>query len=674
MARQSVLVMAILVLVLAAQVCSCPALPSIPLITPTDTPSPTPVVHVDLPALPATGEPVLISGAISYTSPFFIHGLKDSFVLLEDQAGFIRRDREFEFPLVGQALGPVEVVGDDTLTYSLLLPAIPQGTFVDVDNDGEDDTGVQVFAVAYWSNTWGDPFLERRDGTGWSNAYASTVTDPNRDDEIKGGILVVWAPDDQQGFPTGFGEDGLLFTADDPVSPIPAGYNVVDLNQEPFDFHKEAQPRIDLHEGELAVNDYAGLSYEEAFDALFERMSRDYPFTSEKGLDWDALYEEFAPPVARARNAEQFYLAIRDFTWAIPDGHINVTINGDVFFRERGGGFGLILAELGDGRVIVTTVLPDMPAAEAGIKVGAEIIEWDGQPVGQAIGQVQPYFGPYSTEHLKRLEQVVFLTRVPPFESVTVTFQNPDASGPEVVTMVAEAEYASLFQALPYLAEDELTLPIEGEVLDESGLGYINIATFSADYSLMTGLWEHYIGEMIESEIPGLIIDLRLNGGGNIGLALDFGGYFFDEEIVLSQRFDFNDLTGAFEVEGLPARIVPGPTLYEGPVALLVSPYCVSACEGFAYALTRDGRSTVVGHYPTAGAYGGVGRGQCSLPDDLSLQFPTSRSETPDGVLLIEGLGVVPDIFVPVTEDSARELDDPVLDAAVEALLEEIGR
>ena len=270
-----------------------------------------------------------------------------------------------------------------------------------------------------------------------------------------------------------------------------------------------------------------------------------------------------------------------------------MTINGDVFFEERGGGFGLILAELGDGRVIVTTILPDMPAAEAGIKVGAEIIEWDGQPVGQAIGQVQPYFGPYSTEHLKRLEQVVFLTRVPPFESVTVTFQNPGASGPEVVTMVAEAEYASLFQALPYVAEDELTLPVEGEVLDESGLGYINIATFCADYSLMTGLWEHYMGEMIESEIPGLIIDLRLNGGGNMGLALDFGGYFFDEEIILSQRLDFNDLTGAFEVEGLPARIVPGPTLYEGPVALLVSPYCVSACEGFAYALTRDGRSTV---------------------------------------------------------------------------------
>ena len=119
---------------------------------------------------------------------------------------------------------------------------------------------------------------------------------------------------------------------------------------------------------------------------------------------------------------------------------------------------------------------------------------------------------------------------------------------------------------------------------------------------------------------------------------------------------------------------MPGPMLYEGPVALLVSPYCVSACEGFAYALTWDERSIVVGHHPTAGAYGGVGRGQCSLPDDLSLQFPTSRTETLDGVLLIEGVGVVPDVTVPVTEKSALGLEDPVLDAAIEALLEEIGR
>jgi C-terminal processing protease CtpA/Prc len=321
----------------------------------------------------------------------------------------------------------------------------------------------------------------------------------------------------------------------------------------------------------------------------------------------------------------------------------------------------------------VTDVLPDTPAGEAGFEVGAEIVEWDGQPVGRAVGQVQPFFGPYSTKHHERLEQVVFLTRVPPFEQVAVAFRNPGSGQTIETDMVAAIEYDSLFQALAYFAEDELALPVEGEVLDQSGLGYIEIATFSDDYNLMATLWEHYISAMIEEETPGLILDLRLNGGGNSGLALDFAGYFFDEESVLSEHLTFNELTGAFEAEGLPSRIVPGPMLYEGPVALLVGPYCVSACEGFAYALSREGRSVVVGHFPTAGAYGGVGAGQVELPEALSLQFPTSRSETPEGDLLIEGVGVVPDVVVPVTEESVLGLEDAVLEKAIEVLLEEIG-
>lgn len=674
-----------LVLLLIVQTCSCPVLPDLAGDDQTNTPSPLPEASAtpepttppetpfpqptELPA----NEPIRVTGVITYTSPFFENMLRNSFVLLENQAGFAQRDLEFEFDLASQTLGSVEVVEEGRLTYDLLLPIAPQATMMDVDNDGEEDAGVQVFAVAYWSNTWGDPFLERRDGTGWSNAYASTITDPDRDYEISGGTLIVWAPDEQQGFPTAFGDDEMLFTEDDPVGPIPAGYTVVDLDQEPFEFYKEPQPEIALYEGESAVTDYSDLGYEEAFDALFERMRRDYPFTDEKDVDWDALYSEFAPRVASAQGERDFYVAMRDFTWAIPDGHIGLggdnPIQSEVFFEENGGSFGLILTELTDGRVIVADVLPDTPGEEAGIEVGAEILTWDGQPVGQAIDQVQPYFGPYSTAHHRRLEQVVFLTRVPPFESVSLSFRNPGASVRQI-TMASEIEYDSLFQALPYFAEDELILPVEGEVLDESGLGYISLSTFSDNYNLTADLWDHYIDAMIESDVPGLIIDLRLNTGGNSALALDFAGYFFEEEMVIAEHLTFNELTEAFEPEGIPTRIMPGPKLYDGPVALLVGPYCISACEGFSYAMTRDGRSVVMGHYPTAGAYGGVGRGQVDLPADLALQFPTSRAETPAGELLIEGEGIVPAVIVPVTEESALGLEDPVLEAAIEALTE----
>ncbi len=44
-------------------------------------------------------EPVLITGTIPYTSPFFVNSIAEPFVMLEDQAGFVNRDREFVFPL-----------------------------------------------------------------------------------------------------------------------------------------------------------------------------------------------------------------------------------------------------------------------------------------------------------------------------------------------------------------------------------------------------------------------------------------------------------------------------------------------------------------------------------------------------------------------------------------------
>jgi C-terminal processing protease CtpA/Prc len=54
------------------------------------------------------------------------------------------------------------------------------------------------------------------------------------------------------------------------------------------------------------------------------------------------------------------------------------------------------------------------------------------------------------------------------------------------------------------------------------------------------------------------------------------------------------------------------------------------------------------------------------------MQFPTGRHETLDGELVIEGVGVIPDITVPVTEASALGQDDALLNAAIEALQEKI--
>ena len=145
------------------------------------------------------GGPVVVSGSVTYTNPFFTEGADEPLVILEDQAGFVNRDRGFLMSPESQVLG--SITSDfytSPFTYSVSLPVEPLAELVDVDNDGEQDTGVMVYAIAYWTNTFGPPTLEERDlyGGGWSSAYASTLVDPDRSDnyEYIGGTVLVYAP------------------------------------------------------------------------------------------------------------------------------------------------------------------------------------------------------------------------------------------------------------------------------------------------------------------------------------------------------------------------------------------------------------------------------------------------------------------------------------------------
>ena len=121
-------------------------------------------------------------------------------------------------------------------------------------------------------------FFIEQDGHGWSGAY-STVTasiHPDTLGEYTGGALIVWSPDDEQGFPSGFGEDGRLFTEDDPVVLLPAGYTIVIMDTEVFTFDRSQNVVLDLIEPEDYVpDDFSEMGYAEAFNALVDKAMLD---------------------------------------------------------------------------------------------------------------------------------------------------------------------------------------------------------------------------------------------------------------------------------------------------------------------------------------------------------------------------------------------------------------
>ncbi|MBX3015003.1 MAG: PDZ domain-containing protein [Caldilineaceae bacterium] len=620
------------------------------------------------------GGAVAVSGVVTYTNAFFTTGVAAPMVILEDQAGFVDRNEGFLFPKESQTLG--QITSDfytSPFSYTIALPIEPQASLRDVDQDGEEDTGVMIYAVAYWTNIFGDPFLEERDlyGGGWSTAYASTrVSDKvSMKREIVGGKYLVYAPDDQQGFPAGFGEDDLLFTEDDPIVGLPQGYTVVDMDTDPFTFDRSRTPKIDLIEpAGAALADFSAMSYSEAFDAMIEKMRREYAFTDYKDIDWDAKIAEFRPRFVEAeekQDATAYLTALRDFAWSIPDGHVSGPALGQDYTLAISGGLGIAIRELDDGRVIVNFLLADSPAAAAGIQERAEILAINGEPISDVISNTVAWSAPFSTEHFKRLQQLRYVTRFPVGSQVELTFRNPGETEAQTVALEAIAERESFSFSSFNAGRTGFEQPVEYRLLDE-GYGYAKIYSFADNDLLSVQLWERMIRTLNAAQVPGLIIDMRQNGGGSGFLADQMAAYFFDEPLELGNTGHYNEETGDFFFDDrtIDRFYPPAEDLrYHGKVAVLIGPNCNSACEFFTYDMTVQDRAAVVGQYPTAGLGGSVE--QFRMPEGQRMQFTVGRAVDMNGEIHIEGKGVPPTVKVPVDEETLFSTGDPILEAAV---------
>ena len=617
--------------------------------------------------------PVLITGGFEYTNDFVVETYYvEHAVGLLDMTGFILRDKEWELPVESQVLGYMDLDAEnDSATYRLSLPAVPEGLFNDVDNDNKKEKGLQIFTIGYNPNLTGGVFSEGDDRSlGWPGYLASIKTDSENQDEVKGGKLVIWAVDSMQEFPSDFGADGLLFTEDDPVGQVPAGYSVVDLDQSPFSFNTDQIVDITLYEpDDIAVKDFSDLSYTEAFDAFFEVVRKEYAFNGFEGKqpDWDAVYADLQPKVVSAEDegdAYGYFLALREFSLAFDDGHVG--LNGGDFdyqYNEENilGGYGFSVRELDDGRVIVVFILQGGAADQAGMQVGAEIVKFNGDPVGEALDKVPP-FQPQSTDYGTRYEQTVFLTRGGIDEPATVTFKNPGAEA-KTAQMVSVYEVDSLMAVYLGGPYDEFVLPAEYELLP-SGAGYIKINSNYDDLGLLIRVFERALATFEEIGVPGIIIDMRLNfGGAPLGLA----GFLYDQDIQLGQLEYYSDKTGQFEPEGPRDKVYPNENIYSfDKMVLLVDQFCFSACEIESYGFSQVPGMVVMGQFPTAGVEGETARGEFLLPEGIEFGVPTGRFTLPDGSIFLEGEGVQPTIRIPVDEHSVLSGEDVVLQNAID--------
>src|SRR5258708_5838047 len=195
--------------------------------------------------------------------------------------------------------------------------------------------------------------------------------------------------------------------------------------------------------------DLSARAWPDAFGALCSDLAARYPFTGWKGIDWRQRCAAVAPRIVAAaakRDAKAWYRALRELAWSVPDGHVGLA--GDdrgLAEQETGGDFGLRLTDLADGRVVARRVLPEGAAARAGLRYGAEILGWNGRPVGQALAGVPVLWAdwPPATAEARRAAQLRFLARAPVGARAAVTFRNRGAARAAAAVLIAAGRPAA---------------------------------------------------------------------------------------------------------------------------------------------------------------------------------------------------------------------------------------
>jgi carboxyl-terminal processing protease len=200
---------------------------------------------------------------------------------------------------------------------------------------------------------------------------------------------------------------------------------------------------------------------------------------------------------------------------------------------------------------------------------------------------------------------------------------------------------------------------VKGYVLTHNGkkTGYIALPSFYSEWNegkLSSSCANDVSKEIVKLKregIDGLLLDLRYNGGGSLGEALELSGIFIDAGPMALVK----EPSGKSYILKDPAR----GTIYDGPMAVMINGQSASASELVAGALQDYNRAIIVG-----GSSFGKATMQIVLPMDSNFNYLTAPDNytpkeengfvkvTTGKLYRINGKtnqlnGVVPDIALP---------------------------
>lgn len=390
--------------------------------------------------------------------------------------------------------------------------------------------------------------------------------------------------------------------------------------------------------------------YRANFDRLWGALNAYYPYFELKGVEPEALRARYLPQAEAAESDAEYRRAIADMLAELQDAHTGVVVPGPFSDRHY----------FGTARAIGEFIVVDRvgrTGLAAGLTRGAIVLAVDGLAVEDALDALPPRLRSGSTPWQRRARaafHILSTTRT----SLRVTFRGLD----DVVMSATLVLPKEMPDHTEHTGGEEAGPSITWELLP-SGLGLIRIPTFSPSggHDLVSE-FDTALGALMDT--PGLIIDLRGNGGGSTALAERMAGRFLREAFLYGREHYRGRLPQRGWRLHLDYRVRPRPPFYPGQLVLLADELTMSTAEQFLVALVDSGRALLVGRR-TAGSSGNPVRFR--LPGGVA-RFSTGDFRRGDGTP-IEGVGLVPHVPVAYTVADFRSGRDPDLEAAQGLLL-----
>jgi len=426
------------------------------------------------------------------------------------------------------------------------------------------------------------------------------------------------------------------------------------------------------------IADFSNKSWSSAFKSLNTLLDERYAFKEWRDVDFDELYDIYAPAFADAEGRQdeaEYYRTLREYLYAIPDGHVDViSLSGDFGAKDAdiGGSYGIGIIQSDSGKVMVSYVAEGSAADDAGISFGDEILAWNGEDIHDAVSGTSFIWAEKKPSTLEGiyLHQQRLLTRAPVGSTGTVTFAKPSGSELRTVNLTSyddgyeDLKKTSFFlgtEVNDYGAENTWTdiLPqISNDTVSYRTLpgGYAYIAV----YEELFGVYEPFKAAMlsaVRNNTPGIVLDFRFNNGGDDNLAACFAGWFVEEPVFYEYTTTYDHGTEEFPVVS-EAWSSPQPDGYGGPVAVLVSPDTISSGEGVPMVFKNTGRGKIISWYGTNGAFG-MNNPQAIMPPDMYIMFPDGASLDKNGEIQVDSNaelsgGISPDIRVPLNRETVQ--------------------